>query len=170
MAFIRVDKTVDDVLCETHVDYINLWACVHDEGDLYVPTALRSAIMKKVTSLVSLKELLDKYKLPGLSMSYDVEFDKWLSWTASDSVDIYTYPENREEGILYDMWQQSADNQLKPTITITSKGKIIKKPFHEVNEAWLKEMSSLPNGVDTILIETGPEAYFEYERKVTYPE
>jgi hypothetical protein len=57
--------------------------------------------MKLVTEVGSLKEVLDMFKLPGLSMSYDVEFDKFNSWTASSSVDIYKYPLHHIQSELY---------------------------------------------------------------------
>jgi hypothetical protein len=168
MAFQKVDKTVDDILLGTHVDYINCWASVHDEGDLYVPKVLRNPIMKKVTALTSLKELLDKYKLPGVSMSYDVEFDDWNSWTAAKSVDIYAYPENQKESVLRDMWEKSKELDIKPSVEETSKGKVIIKPYHEVDEDWLKAITSLPDGNDVVRIKSEEDAFFEYERKVEY--
>lgn len=171
MPFQKVEKTVDEVLTGTHVDYINLWASVHDEGDLYVPEEIRNAIMKKVTSLVSLKDLLDKYKLPGLSMSYDVEFDPWLSWTAAEDVDIYAYPENHHERVLRDMWQKSRKEGVVSKVEEKPSGKVITKAFHEIDEEWLKNVTSLPNGNDKIIIKVGndDDAQFEYERLVTYP-
>ncbi len=177
MAFQKVDKTIDQVLLGTHTDYINCWALVHDEGDLFVPVELRNPIMKKVTSLVSLKELLDKYKLPGVSMSYDVEFDDWGSWTASKSVDVYAYPENKGEGILRELWQKSKDSGRTTTVAPTpapvaaepvGSGKTITQPFHLVTEEWLQSLSALPDGEDTVFVETGEGNLFEYNRKVAY--
>lgn len=101
MSFQSTTKTLDDLLLGTHTDYINPWVTVHDEVDYTTPIALSFPIMKLVTELGSLKEVLDMFKLPGLSMSYDVEFDKFNSWTASSSVDIYKYPLHHIQSELY---------------------------------------------------------------------
>ena len=101
MPFQPTTKTIDDLLLGTHTDYINPWVTVHDEVDYTTPVALSFPIMKLVTEVGSLKEVLDMFKLPGLSMSYDVEFDKFNSWTASSSVDIYKYPFHHIQSELY---------------------------------------------------------------------
>ena len=101
MPFQPTTKTIDDLLLGTHTDYINPWITVHDEVDYTTPIALSFPIMKLVTEVGSLKEVLDMFKLPGLSMSYDVEFDKFNSWTASSSVDIYKYPLHHIQSELY---------------------------------------------------------------------
>jgi hypothetical protein len=101
MPFQPTTKTIDDLLLGTHTDYINPWVTVHDEVDYTTPIALSFPIMKLVTEVGSLKEVLDMFKLPGLSMSYDVEFDKFNSWTASSSVDIYKYPLHHIQSELY---------------------------------------------------------------------
>lgn len=163
-------KDLDGYLLGTHTDYINVWASVHDEDDLYLPVFLRNPIMKAVVKQISLKELLDKYKIPGLAMSYDVEFDDTQSWSARKQVNIYEYPETRNESILFDLWQNSKKNELKCTTTATDVGRVITKPIHEATQEWMKTLASLPDGKDKILIQTGPEHFFEYERLVTYPD
>lgn len=170
MPFIPTEKSMDEILCGTFVDYLNVWATVHDEGDLLVPTELRDAIMKKVTNLGSLKDLIDKYKLSGLAMSFDVEFDDWGSWTADKSVDIYTYPNHHIEQATFDAWKEYAAKDLRPNVTVAQKGKVITRPLTGISQEWLDALSKLPSGDDTILIQTDTEEFFEYERKVQYPE
>lgn len=169
MPLVSTQETMDEILCGTFVDYINTWATVHDEADLIVPTFLRDAIMNKVVSLASLKDLLDKYGLPGLAMSFDVEFDKWGSWTASSSVDIYSYPSNAIECAAHEAWAEYATCNLKPSITVAQEGRVVTRPLADVTQSWLDEMKLLPDGVDTILIQTDGSEFFEYERKVTLP-
>lgn len=162
-------ETVDEYLLRSHTDYLNMWASVHDEGDFTVPQFLRNCIMKKVVEVASLKDLLDKYKIPGLAMSYDVEFDDHNSWTAGKQVNIYEYPANLQEHIYFCLWQQSKDNELRPHIKTTEEGRIISKPMHEITKDWMNWLSNLPPGKDKVLIQTGEDQYFEYERLVEYP-
>ncbi len=159
---------VDAYLVRTHTDYINTWASVHDECDFTVPKFLRDAVMKKVSGIASLKDLLDKYKLPGISMSYDIEWDNYGSWTAGKSTDIYIYPKNREELKFYKLWVDSKSNQLKPNIVPEDDGKIVEVNMTDINKDWLDKLKSLPDGKDKVLMKSGENDFFEYERLVDY--
>lgn len=161
---------LDAYLVKSHVDYLNIWASVHDEGDFTVLQFLRNAIMKTTVDEVSLKDLLDKYNLPGLGMSYDVEFDEFLSWTAGESVNVYEYPTTKNEKIMYHLWLESKKNRLRPNIQSSDEGRIITQPFHLADKEWLKMITDLPEGKDKLLIQTSEDQLFEYERLVTYPE
>ena len=161
MSFVEAKhELIDEYLLRSHTDYINTWASVHDECDFTVPVYLRNAIMKKVANIASLKDLLDKYKLTGLSMSYDIEFDDFGSWTAGDSEDIYVYPNNREELHYHEKWLSSKDNRLKPNIKIDDIGEIVEKPLAEATKEWMAKLNALPDGKDKVLIKTGEEEFF----------
>lgn len=169
MAFVQATKkTMDEYLLGTHTDYITCWATVHDEVDYVVPLAIRNGVMKKVSHVGSLKDLFDKFKLPGLSMLYDIEFDKYNSWTAGSSVPIYQYPMNRQEDVMRKMWEESKKNAPPRSERTTPTGKVVTIPLHEVTETWLSKLSSLKDGSDTVMIQTGSGGFFEYERRVSY--
>lgn len=191
MPFVDTDKTMDELLLGTHTDYIDVWVSVHDEVDLVVPEYLRNPIMKRVVSEISLKDVLDKFKLSGLGLSFDVEFDKWQAWTASDSVAIYKYPKTQQE----DSFMQKLANSLKslkpikkstsetqapkpePTPSVksepkpketVSKPKKVRIPIAKVTKELLTKISKLPDGRDIIVVQYDDKTEFVYQRRVTY--
>lgn len=162
LEFVETEKTMEDFLLGTHTDYLNPWITVHDEVDFVVPKALSAPIMKTVSIIASLKELIDKYKLPGLSMSYDIEFDRWNSWTASSDVDIYAYPLNHKEAEIYEELKR-----VESILSSTKYGKVYTIEAKVATPEFLAKVQSLPDGLDEIYIVNG-DSKFKYERTVDY--
>jgi len=171
MAFIKTDKSMDDILLGTHTDYVTPWVTVHDEVDYSTLKFLKTPIMKDAAHLTDLSDIIAKFKLPGLSLSYDVEFDEWDSWTASSDVNVYDYPGNHVESEYISKLAKSKLNDIKVNLdesNIKVTGKIITIPINKVNESTLKSISELEDGLDSVIIESGKGSYFHYERKVNY--
>ena len=172
MAFVETNKSLDDILLGTHTDYIHAWATVHDEVDFTVPTALSAPIMKQITATCSLKELLDKFQLPAVAMSYDVEFDKYCSWTASSSVDVYQYPLNHIHSEylleLKDIKTKLHDktNTNSNQEAVSPKQKIVTIPYDKVTETLLLQIQTLPDGNDTVLVTHPNGTKFQFDRLV----
>lgn len=172
MAFVETNKSLDDILLGTHTDYIHAWATVHDEVDFTVPTALSAPIMKQITATCSLKELLDKFQLPGVAMSYDVEFDKYGSWTASSSVDVYQYPLNHIHSEYLSELKDIKTKLHEKTDTnpnqeaVSPKQNIVTIPYDKVTEQLLLQIQTLPDGFDTVIVSHPDGTQFQFNRSV----
>lgn len=83
-----------------HVDFLNLFALVHDEADYTCNSLLKAPIMKRVVEVTALKDIFDKrFNWAGIASTYDVEYDDDYAWTASKAIPVYTYPRNHVEAL-----------------------------------------------------------------------
>ena len=95
-------------------------------------------------------------------MSYDIEFDRWNSWTASSDVDIYAYPLNHREAEIYEELKR-----VESILSSTKYGKVYTIEAKVATPEFLAKVQSLPDGLDEIYIVSG-DSKFKYERTVDY--
>lgn len=86
MGWIKVDggKLSDEIL-GVQQDMLAIFLHVHDEADYLVDKILMKPIMTKVAEVSENKRFFNRFGLPFVNMYFDIEFDKWDSFTAKES-------------------------------------------------------------------------------------
>jgi len=82
-------KTVDDYKKSVQQDMVVLVNTVHDEIDYLIDGKLLKPILKKVSNISTLKKTINKLGLPYLNFLFDIEFDKYNSWTSKEALNVY---------------------------------------------------------------------------------
>ena len=93
MAFKYFDdkKKIDDVIADTHQDMLVNFLSIHDELVFIVDKHLFKPIFNKIVKMAELREVFDKLGMKYITFKFDVEYDNFGSYTASESFDVYKY-------------------------------------------------------------------------------
>lgn len=89
--FIDTDKTIKDFKLEVHQDYLMPFMVIHDEVDYICDTFLMKPIMTKVARISEVIKVFDKIGYKFVRFVFDLEYDKYSSFTASNSFSQYEY-------------------------------------------------------------------------------
>lgn len=90
-------KKIDDYKKSVQQDMVVFVNTVHDEIDYIVDDYLLKPLLKKVTEISTLKKTINKLGIPYLNFLFDIEYDKYNSWTSSTALDIYQVTRNQDE-------------------------------------------------------------------------
>lgn len=90
-------RKLDDYKKSIQQDMIVFINTVHDEIDYLVDDYLLKALLKKLTEISTLKKTINKLGIPYLNFLFDIEYDKYNSWTSSTALDIYRVTRNQAE-------------------------------------------------------------------------
>lgn len=160
MPFLKSDKTLDDYLSGTHTDYFTPWSLVHDEMDLVVLKDLMPPLMKQIVKKSALKKLFGISGIPGMGVSFDVEYDNYNSWAATRTLNVYEYPLHRKENKLYQDWLRV----MRETPKVV--GKTYYLDSQDLTQDDLALIASLPEGYDTLIVKKPSGDIFGPSRKV----
>lgn len=90
-------KNVDDYKKSVQQDMLVFVNTVHDEIDYLVDGYLLKALLKKLSEISTLKKTINKLGIPYLNFLFDIEYDKYNSWTSKTALDIYQVTRNQAE-------------------------------------------------------------------------
>lgn len=89
--FVKTTKTIKDFKLEVHQDYLMPFMVIHDEVDYICDTFMMKPIMTKVGRLSEVTKVFDKIGYKFVRFVFDLEYDKYSSFTASNSFSQYEY-------------------------------------------------------------------------------
>lgn len=89
--FVETTKTIKDFKLEVHQDYLMPFMVIHDEVDYICDTFMMKPIMTKVGRLSEVTKVFDKIGYKFVRFVFDLEYDKYSSFTASNSFSQYEY-------------------------------------------------------------------------------
>ena len=90
-------KNVDDYKKSIQQDMLVFINTVHDEIDYIVDGYLLKGLLKKLSEISTLKKTINKLGIPYLNFLFDIEYDKYNSWTSKTSLDVYQVARNEAE-------------------------------------------------------------------------
>jgi len=90
-------KSIDDYKKSIQQDMLVFVNTVHDEIDYLVDNYLLKALLKKLSEISTLKKTINKLGVPYLNFLFDIEYDKYGSWTSKTALDVYQVTRNQEE-------------------------------------------------------------------------
>ena len=159
-----------EYLREIQNDVLILFCTVHDEIDVIVDTKLLKPVMKKLADISSCKKVMDKVGYPYLNFVFDVEFSsKDSSWTAKDSIDIYSVPNSAYEHNLqkefYELLSECSPKVADTVEQTSGEDDYFEISVDKLSNKLLSKLDGLPDG-DVVIIVSTKEGSFEYDRKV----
>ena len=87
----KSNKTIKDLLVNLHQDlFINNFS-VHDEIVNLIDRHLHRPLALQMVRLIELQNVFNRLKVPYITFKFDVEFDKWGSYTATSALNPYKY-------------------------------------------------------------------------------
>jgi len=91
MPLIKLDKTMKEVMLNLHQDlFINNFS-VHDEIVNIMDRFLHQPLALQMVRIIELQKVFNQVGYPYITFKFDVEYDKWGSYTATSSLNPYTY-------------------------------------------------------------------------------
>lgn len=90
-------KKTDDYKKSVQQDMLVFVNTVHDEIDYMVDSYLIKSLLKKLSEISTLKKTINKLGIPYLNFLFDIEYDKYNSWTSKTALDIYQVTRNEAE-------------------------------------------------------------------------
>lgn len=89
--FVDTTKTIKDFKLEVHQDYLMPFMVIHDEVDYICDTFMMKPIMTKVSRISEVVKVFDKIGYKFVRFVFDLEYDKYSSFTASNSFSQHKY-------------------------------------------------------------------------------
>jgi len=90
-------KRIDDYKKSVQQDMLVFVNTVHDEVDYMVDNYLLKSLLKKLAEISTLKKTINKLGIPYLNFLFDIEYDKYNSWTSKTALDVYQVTRNEDE-------------------------------------------------------------------------
>ena len=109
-------KTIDDYKKSVQQDMLVFVNTVHDEIDYMVDNYLLKALLKKLSEISTLKKTINKLGIPYLNFLFDIEYDKYGSWTSKTALDIYQVTRNKKELEAFKKYQSIKEGNTKETV------------------------------------------------------
>jgi len=171
MPFIECNKSREDLLRGLHQDtFINIFS-VHDETVQSLDKRLAQPIMTRMIQMAELDKIFSQVDLPFIKFKFDVEYDKFGSYTASQAFDVYEYA--MESYKIMRGYNKDTDSS-PDAKEDNNKNEVLEEPtIHTLKydsvESFQKEMpqiDALPDG-DTILVVIIQSIPFTYKRLVS---
>lgn len=103
-------KKLDDYKKSIQQDMLVFVNTVHDEIDYLVDNYLLKSLLKKLAEVSTLKKTINKLGIPYLNFLFDIEYDKYNSWTSSTALDIYQVARNQAEYNSFKKYQSIKEN------------------------------------------------------------
>jgi len=102
MPFVSTNKSIDDFKKNIHQDYVYVPLTIHDEEDVVVDKYLKEGILYKLTKISENKKVFDKFGFKFINFYFDVEHDKFDSFTSSSSFNPMEVEVKRIEEVICD--------------------------------------------------------------------
>lgn len=106
-------KNKHEYLREVQTDQVINWGSVHDEIDYLVissdKTDIHEAVLKRMTNILTAKDLFDKLGMPYINFLFDVEWGHDGSWLPTKSFNPYVYPRDKEEHEFKEMYEKAVE-------------------------------------------------------------
>lgn len=138
MPLIKSDKTMKDLLVNLHQDlFINNFS-VHDEIVNIMDRFLHQSLALQMVKIIELKKVFDQIGYPYITFRFDVEYDKWGSYTATSALNPYKYDLEitkfslKNKGFVEEKQEEIVDNN--PAINIAENAIECKKDTQESQE------------------------------------
>jgi hypothetical protein len=90
-------KDVNYYIRRVKTEMAHTFLTVHDEIDFVADRSILFALCKRMSQLLDISKYYAKYNVPYIRYLFDVEYDNWGAWTASESIKVYSSPLTREE-------------------------------------------------------------------------
>jgi hypothetical protein len=181
MPLIKTDKTVKDVLLNVHQDVLTNFLSVHDEIVVLTDKYLFEPIMTKLTKIIELEKVFKKLNAPYVKFKFDVEYDNFGSYTASNGLDVYQYFMESEKiiqsllnsGFIKEETISESEKTTEKSEEILTQPKHteIKEKVFKINQEDYQQVTdkiiSLPDGGTVIKINFDDQVFI-YNRKVNF--
>ena len=162
---IKVDKSLDDYLRNIHQDYLINFLSVHDEVVQKVDKHLAQPIMVEIAKKSMLPDIFDKTSIPYIQFTFDFEYDKHGSYTASSSFDIYKYTILQQLG----MEKVSGKTMYVNNTPIDAKQKnstpkVLEVSMDEIDVEILQQIPKLKKGDTTLIVFINDEKFINVNK------
>ena len=177
MPLVSIDKSREDLLLNLHQDMLINNFSVHDETIQIVDKKLAEPIMEQLVKISELSKVFSQIDIPFIQFKFDVEYDKWGSYTASDAIDVYKYNYDRIKNKLGNNFSNESTispklkvQQHQPVdeyedVPINDEPLVFEYKIKKYSEEVVDKINNLPDGEDIFVLYID-DAPFTYNRAV----